>query len=43
MIYRLRLAIAYTVDFIDARILNHRFYPGLCNFCGRLWPEEPNS
>ena len=40
MIYRLRLAIAYTVDFIDDRLLDHRFFPWFCNFSGNLWPEE---
>ena len=41
MIYKLRLAIAYAVDFIDDRLLDHRCYPWLCNFSGNLWPSEP--
>ena len=49
MIYRLRLAIAYAVDFIDDRLLVHgeRFerVPFLwripsCKWAGNLWPEE---
>ena len=40
MIYRLRLVIAYTVDFIDDRLLDHRFFPWFCIFSGNLWPEE---
>ena len=41
MIYKLRLAIAYAVDFIDDRLLDHRCYPWFCNFSGNLWPSEP--